>query len=197
MKPSAALCALVFAACTPDAPTAPTVPAVSSPAPAPVGPPLPPVAPGSYVNHVGNPAAGSWGPDGQWVWKNPESPEADSTWKYLAAAGAGAAGGAALSYMLSKSHFEQRHGQGAAWTRTDNVNDVHSYRDKHGKPISAEEYQRRKAQSERDRAAYRTRKAASLSTAERQRRQAQSARDRARSRSSSPVRSRSSSRRRR
>ena len=188
------------------APVAPSVP------PQPTPETLPPVAPGQYVNHVGNPAAGHWGPDGQWVWKNPESPEANDTWKFLAAAGAGAAGGAAITYMLSKKHFEQRHGEGATWTRTANVHDEHTYRDKRGAPISAVEYERRKAQSERDKAAHRARQEAargtrndgSLSTTyrdkrgnviskeEHERRKAQSERDKARSQSR-----RSSSRRRR
>jgi hypothetical protein len=176
----------------PAAPAAPAAPGV---------PPLPPVQPGQYTNHVGNPAAGSWGPDGQWQWKDPQSPEADSTWKFLAAAGAGAAGGAALSYMLSKRHFEQKH-PGGTWTREANLHDEQTYRDRRGNPISRDEYERRRAQSERDRAAYRARTASQpqqsdtartartgqyrdkqgrfISKQEFERRQAQSARDKSR-----------------
>lgn len=198
----------------PQPPPTITAPMAAPAAPAPVPPGAPPlglgpVAPGQYVNHVGNPAAGSWGPDGQWVWKDPESKEANDTWKFLAAAGAGAAGGAALSYMLSKRHFEQKH-PGGTWTRESNVHDEHNYRDRRGNPISAAEYERRRAQSERDRAAhrarvqaaqqsgkkapgvfsesqsatqYRDKKGKFISKQEFERRQAQSARDKSRHRS--------------
>jgi len=173
------------------APLAPTVP------PQPTPEALPPVAPGQYVNHVGNPVAGHWGPDGQWVWKDPESKEANDTWKYLAAAGAGAAGGAAISYMLSKKHFEQKNPEGS-WRREANIHDEHTYRDKYGKPISAAEYERRRAQSEKDKAThraasqqYRDKKGRFISREEYERRKAQSAHDKAR------QRPRSSSKRRR
>lgn len=167
---------------SPTAPAAPTEPQA--------GPPLPPVEPGSYVNHVGNPQAGHWGPDGQWVWNNPESKEANDTWKYLAAAGAGAAGGAAISYMLSKKHFEQRN-PGGQWRQDNNVNDVASYRDRRGNVISKEEFERRRAQSERDRkqyweqqkasnTQYRDKKGRFISKEEWERRQQQSAADRQR-----------------
>lgn len=126
---------------------------VTSPVEQPQTPPLPPVAPGSYTNHIGNPEHGHWGPDGQWVWRNPESKEASDTWKFLAAAGAGAAGGAALSMLLSKRHFDTRNPDGQ-WRPENNRHDEHNYRDKNGAPISREEYERRKAQSERDRARY-------------------------------------------
>lgn len=151
---SVIVAALILSACNEEpkpAIQAPPTPAAAAP---PVGPTMGPVAPGSYVNHVGNPAAGQWGPDGQWVWNNPESKEANDTWKYLAAAGAGAAGGAALSYMMSKKYFETRN-PGGQWSRDNNVNDVQSYRDKRGRPISKEEYERRKAQSERDKQRHR------------------------------------------
>lgn len=169
-------------------------PAIPAPMVAPTepqaGPPLPPVEPGSYVNHVGNPQAGRWGPDGQWVWNNPESKEANDTWKYLAAAGAGAAGGAALSFMLSKKHFETRNPDGQ-WSRDANINDVASYRDRKGRVISKEEFERRRAQSERDKKAYWERQKASstqyrdkkgrfISKEEWERRQRQSAADRQR-----------------
>lgn len=198
--------------------------APAAPAQVPPGaPPLGPVAPGQYVNHVGNPAAGSWGPDGQWQWKDPESKEANDTWKFLAAAGAGAAGGAALSYMLSKRHFEQRNPSGT-WQRESNVHDEHNYRDRRGNPISAAEYDRRRAQSERDRAAhrarvqaaqqsgkkapgvfsgsqsatqYRDKKGKFISKQEFERRQAQSARDKSRHRSQSRSRNNNRQSRRR
>ena len=134
---------------------APTTP-VTTPATSPVPEQLPPVPPGSYTNHIGNPAHGSWGPDGQWVWKNPQSEEANDTWKYWAAAGAGAAGGAALSMLMSKKHFETRNPDGQ-WRPENNVNDVQGYRDRKGVPISREEYERRKAQSDRDKARHRQR----------------------------------------
>lgn len=198
-----------------DSPKPPPPPTVQAPVPAPQAPgPVGPMAnmgptpPGSYVNHVGNPAVGSWGPDGQWKFHNPEGPEANDTWKYLAAAGAGAAGGAAISYMLSKRHFEQKN-PGGTWVRAANVNDVNSYRDKNGVPISREEYERRRAQSERDKAAHRARLEAQRQQAakptpyrdkhgkfitkeEHERRQRQSTRDKARARGQ-----RSTSRRRR
>lgn len=197
--------------------------APAAPAQVPPGaPPLGPVAPGQYVNHVGNPAAGSWGPDGQWQWKDPESKEANDTWKFLAAAGAGAAGGAALSYMLSKNYFERKHPSGT-WQRESNIHDEHNYRDRHGKAISAAEYERRRAQSERDRAAhrarvqaaqqsgkkapgvfsgsqpsqYRDKKGRFISKQEFERRQAQSARDKSRHRSQSRSRNNNRQSRRR
>lgn len=165
---SVSCCMLVFSGCEKEEPrpapaqppfmpvAAPTTPA-TTPATTPVAAQpqqLPPVAPGSYTNHIGNPAYGHWGPDGQWVWKNPESEEANDTWKFLAAAGAGAAGGAALSMLMSKKHFEQRNPDGQ-WRPENNRHDEHSYRDRRGNPISKEEYERRKAQSERDKARHR------------------------------------------
>lgn len=202
----AVLSSVPIISCDNPAPRPQPPPPVAAPA-APEGPPLPPVAPGQYVNHIGNPAAGSWGPDGQWQWKDPQSSEASDTWKYLAAAGAGAAGGAALSYMLSRRHFEKKHPSGT-WTRAANVHDEHTYRDRRGNPISREEYERRRAQSERDRAAhrarvqssqqqYRDKKGKFISKEEWQRRQTQSTRDKARHRSSPARTSSSRSRRRR
>lgn len=148
---------------------APTTP-VASPVTTPEGPPLPPVQPGTYVNHIGNPAHGHWGPDGQWVWKQPESPEANETWKFLAAAGAGAAGGAALSMLMSKRHFETRNPDGQ-WRPENNSHTEMNYRDKRGNPISREEFERRKAQSERDRARYWEQKKAQQNQLEQRRQQ--------------------------
>lgn len=177
-------------------------------APAPVvQQPLGPVPPGNYTNHIGNPAAGQWGPDGQWQWKDPKSPEADSTWKYLAAAGAGAAAGGLATYMLSRRHFEKQNPNG--WNQQAATRQVASYVDRRGNPISKEEYERRRAQSERDKARYREQQAAQkqqqyrdkqgrfISKQEYERRQAQSARDRSRAQQpkskprSKPRRSRS------
>jgi hypothetical protein len=172
-------------------------------------PPLGPVPPGNYVNHVGNPAAGQWGPDGQWQWKDPKSPEADSTWKYLAAAGAGAAAGGLISHMLTRKQFEQQNPKG--WTAQANTREVSTYTDRRGNPISKDEYERRRAQSERDRQRWQQRQAQQqqpqqyrdkngrfISKQEYERRKAQSARDRQRKPRAAPkTQPRSRSRRRR
>lgn len=130
-------------------PAAMPMPVMGAPAAAmPTGP----AAPGQYVNHVGNPAAGQWAPDGTWRWHDPASKEASSTMGYLAAAGLGAAGGAALSYYFTKRHFEQHNPTG--WSATANTREVRTHVDRHGKPISADEYRRRREQSERDRNRY-------------------------------------------
>lgn len=206
--------------CSPSPPTPPPpqMPVVAQPAPAvPAQPPLGPVAPGQYTNHVGNPAAGQWGPDGQWQWKDPNSEEANSTWKYLAAAGAGAAVGGLASYMLTRKQFEQQNPKG--WSAESSTRQVSTYVDKRGNPISKEEFERRRAQSERDRARYYEQKRAQqqkqqqqyrdkngrfISKEEYERRQAQSARDRQRyqqqkqqPKQSTSKRSRSRSKRRR
>lgn len=144
---------LVTTACADEKPT--PQPQYMMPAP------IPPVPPGQYTNHVGNPAAGQWGPDGQWQWKDPESKEADSTMKYLAAAGLGAAGGAALSYLFTRNHFEKNN-PGGQWSESANQRSIDTYRDKRGNPISREEYERRRAQSERDRKAHVERQKAKL-----------------------------------
>jgi hypothetical protein len=110
------------------------------------------VAPGEHTNHIGNPAAGSWDQNGQWQWNNPESKEADSTMSYLAAAGAGAAGGALLSHFFTRKHFEERNPQG--WQAENNQRTVTTYLDKRGQPISEEEYKRRQVQSEQAKKRY-------------------------------------------
>lgn len=206
MKSLTIFISVLFWACdSPQAPPAPAtpiaapVPQTPAPAPAPGPEQLGPVPPGSYVNHVGNPAVGSWGPNGQWQFHHPQSPEADSTWKYLAAAGVGAAGGAAISHMLTKKAFEEKHPTGK-WTPAAATTEVATYRDKRGQPISREEYERRRAQSERDKAAHRARLEAQqkpqqqgsspyrdkqgrfISKEEYERRQRQSSRDKAKSR---------------
>lgn len=172
--------------CTPEQPPAPPPP--------PPAAPLGPVAPGNYTNHVGNPAAGQWGPDGQWQWHNPQSPEADSTMKYLAAAGVGAAAGGLATYMLTRKQFEKQNPSG--WSAAANTREVKTYVDKRGNPISKEEYERRRAQSERDKQRYQQQKQQQqqqakpqqyrdkngkfISKQEHERRQAQSERDKQR-----------------
>lgn len=187
---------LMLTACAEEKKPEPQIVYVQQPPPAPAPPqppgapaagaPVGPVAPGQYVNHVGNPAAGQWGPDGQWQWKDPESKEANSTMSYIAAAGLGAAGGAALSYLFTKNHFEKQN-PGGQWSQSANMQSVDSYRDKRGNPISQQEYERRREQSERDRKAHVERQKAKLAQdrqrferekAEYERRKAQSERDR-------------------
>ena len=213
------ICIVALAsACSTPAPQPPPQPPAVAPAP-----PLGPVAPGQYTNHVGNPAAGQWGPDGQWQWHNPQSPEADSTMKYLAAAGVGAAAGGLATYMLTRKQFEKQNPNG--WKAETSTRQVTTYVDKRGNPISKEEYERRRAQSDRDRQRYYEQKQAQqavqqkqqqqyrdkngrfISKEEYERRQQQSERDRQRyqqqkqqtktssKRTSSPSRSRSRRRR--
>lgn len=184
-KPAPQPPTIVYAQPPPAAPQPP--PAAPQPPGAPAaGAPIGPVQPGQYVNHVGNPAAGQWGPDGQWQWKDPASKEADSTMKYLAAAGLGAAGGAALSYLFTRNHFEKNN-PGGQWSESSNRREVATYLDKRGQPISQAEYERRRAQSDRDRKAHIERQKQQLKTdrerferdkAEYERRRAQSDRDR-------------------
>ena len=222
MKIAPVCIASLVLGCSPSPPTPPPpqMPVVAQPAPSvPAQPPLGPVAPGQYTNHVGNPAAGQWGPDGQWQWKDPNSEEANSTWKYLAAAGAGAAVGGLASYMLTRKQFEKENPKG--WSAESSTRQVSTYTDKRGNPISKDEYERRRAQSERDRARYHEQKRAQqsqqaqqqkqqqqyrdkhgrfISKQEYERRQAQSARDKQRqqpkpSKPSTPKRSRSRRRR--
>ena len=136
-------------------------------APPPQPPPaMGPVPPGQYVNHVGNPAAGYWGPGGNWQWHNPEGQYANETWKYLAAAGLAA--GAATYF--TKRHFERKYG--GTWRSEPYVLD--HYTDHRGQRISETEYQ-----SRRDRKVYIDRKGKEISEAEYLRRREQSARDRA------------------
>lgn len=189
------LAIIALASCTPDATPIPSPPS-PPPSPAPVAEPVGPVAPGQYTNHVGNPAAGHWGPDGKWVWNDPKSPEADSTWKYLAAAAGGAAVGGLASYMLTRKQFEQQNPKG--WSPEANTRNVTQYLDRRGQPISKEEYERRRAQSERDRARnraqaaqpqtqYRDKQGRFISKEEYERRQAQSQRDKQRAAASRPA----------
>jgi hypothetical protein len=176
--------------------------------PAPQPPPAGPVAPGNYTNHVGNQAAGQWGPDGQWQWHNPQSPEADSTWKYLAAAAGGAAVGGLASYMLTRKQFEQQNPKG--WSAASNTREVSTYMDRRGNPISKDEYERRRAQSERDKARhreqqaqrqkqqqYRDKQGRFISKQEYDRRQQQAARDRAKAQQQRSSRSKPRSKPRR
>ena len=160
MNKAVCICCLFLAAacneeqpkCPPTAPSAAAAPAASLPS-------VDAVAPGQYTNHVGNPAAGKWGADGQWQWHNPSSPEADSTAKYLLAAGLGVAGGAAVAHLMTRKAFEERHPGG--WSREASTREVKTYVDKRGRAISETEYYRRKAQSERDKRRNLERKAAS------------------------------------
>jgi hypothetical protein len=138
--------ALAIAGCSDPQPIV-----VQQPAPK-VEIPVQPAPPGQHTNHIGNPQAGSWGPDGQWRWKDPESKEATSTLNYLAAAGLGAAGGAALSYYFTKQHFEKQNPGG--WSPQAQTITTATYTDKRGNPISEAEYRRRREQSERDRKRY-------------------------------------------
>lgn len=126
-------------------------PAAAEPKPA-EGVTLPAVPPGTYVSHIGDPKAGQWGPDGQWRWNDPESTEAKSTLSYLAAAGVGAAGGAALTYLMTRRNFEQAHPTG--WNAADNQRTITTFVDHNGSSISEAEYLRRREQSERDRQRY-------------------------------------------
>lgn len=184
------LALLALASCSTEAPR-PTIP---TPTPAPPPPaPTPdvgPIAPGQYTNHLGNPAAGHWGPDGQWVWKDPKSPEADSTLKYLAAAGVGAAAGGLISHVLTRKQFEKQNPNG--WRAEAKTLQVDRYLDRRGQPISKEEYERRRAQSERDRnrapTQYRDKQGRFISKQEYERRQAQSQRDKQRAATTAPAR---------
>ena len=75
--------------------------------------------------------------------------------KYLAAAGVGAAGGALLSHYMTKRSFEERN-PGGQWSEAQSTREVKTYIDRKGNPISEDEYRRRRAQSERDKARHRS-----------------------------------------
>lgn len=127
-----------------------SVPAPVPFTPQPPQPPIGPVPPGSYVNHVGNPAAGQWGPDGQWRWNDPTSHEADSTMKYLSAIGLGGAASVARSYLFSRLHFDWANPDG--WES--NRREVTRYLDRYGRVIDRREYERQRRQNELDRLVY-------------------------------------------
>lgn len=190
--------ALVLSACKQE-PKPPPVQyvAVAQPQPvqmAPAAMPVGPVAPGNYTNHIGNPQAGYWNQQGQWQWHDPNSKQASSTMGYLAAAGAGAAGGALLSHYFTKRHFQEQNPQG--WRPQERA--VTTYMDRRGNPISEAEYRRRREQSERDRRRHLEQKVAApqqqyrdkngrfISKQEYDRRQQQSARDRTQFKKAAP-----------
>jgi len=152
-----------------QAPPQPAAPAAPAAAAMPIGP----AAPGQYTNHIGNPQTGHWDQQGQWQWNDPKSKEASSTLGYLAAAGAGAAGGAALAYLYTKKNFEKQNPTG--WSEQSQQKTVSTYLDKRGQPISEAEYRRRREQSDRDRERYHERQKAKLAD---ERKQLQQEKDR-------------------
>lgn len=155
----------------PPAPVVPVVPVAQMPAAAaPQAQAVGPVAPGQYVNHIGNPAAGYWGPQGQWQWHNPQGAEANNTWKYLAVAGL--TGGA--TYLFTKAHYDREH-RGRAWSQDRFAINNDSYLDHRGTEITRDQYMKR-----RNNPTYIDRRGKTISAAEFHRRRAQSRRDKAR-----------------
>lgn len=102
--------------------------------------------PGSYTNHYGDPRYGQWDQNGVFQFFDPFGEAAMSTNSFLLGAGLGGL----TAYMLSRdSHhdsWKRKYGNSyKPYTST-----YSGYTDRKGKPISAAEYNKRKAQSNFD-----------------------------------------------
>jgi len=111
-----------------------------------------PTSPGSYTNYYGSPEHGHW-QGGQYHFHDPYGHAASSTNSFLLGAGIGGL----AAYMLTKDSNRD------SWTRnnpsgfTEKKYEVKKYIGKGGKEISQAEYDRRKAQSEKDKAKHKQR----------------------------------------
>lgn len=108
------------------------------------------VAPGQYTNYYGDERYGQWKQDGTFQFNDPTSNWAESTNAFLLGAGLGGLAG----YMATKaaSHGEWKKSYPNGYTPKTYT--AKTYMDKSGKPISKAEYERRIAQSNKDRMKY-------------------------------------------
>lgn len=106
-----------------------------------------PVPPGDYTNYYGNEKYGSWQPDGSFQFNDPTSSWATETNMFLLGAGLGGLAGYMATKSASRSEWKKTYPTGyIPQTRK-----VQTYSDKKGNPISRNEYQKRLAQSNKDR----------------------------------------------
>ncbi len=113
-----------------------------------------PVSAGTHQNYYGDPAYGSWS-DGQYHFNDPYGSQASSTNAFLLGAGVGGLTAYLATKAASRSSWERENPKGYQ----PETNTTKTALDKKGNPISQKEYDRRKAQSAKDKAAYKQKKA--------------------------------------
>ncbi len=105
-----------------------------------------PTSPGTYQNHYGNPAYGSWS-GGQYHFNDPFGAQAMATNSFLLGAGLGGLTAYALTKAAGRDSWERENPNGY----TPRSREQKTYIDKGGKEISKTEFDKRKAQSRKDR----------------------------------------------
>ena len=108
------------------------------------------VAPGQYTNYYGDERYGQWQPDGTFQFNDPTSSWADSTNAFLLGAGLGGLAGYMATKAAHRGEWKKSYPNGY----TPKTYTAKTYLDKSGKAISKSEYERRIAQSNKDRMKY-------------------------------------------
>lgn len=103
-----------------------------------------------YVDYYGNENHGYWDNQGIYRFNDPYSSYAQSTNSYLLAAGFGGLAGYVTAKAATRSNWQSQHTNGWQSRSTSST----KYIGKGGKEISKSEFDRRKAQSEKDRKAH-------------------------------------------
>lgn len=109
-----------------------------------------PVQPGNYTNYYGDERYGQWKPDGTFQFNDPTSSWASETNAFLIGAGLGGLAGYIASKAATRGEWKKTYPTGYKPT----TRKVETYIDKKGNPISKNEYQKRLAQSNKDRMKY-------------------------------------------
>ncbi|QDH46750.1 putative coil containing protein [Aeromonas phage LAh_8] len=108
------------------------------------------VAPGQYTNYYGDERYGQWKQDGTFQFNDPTSSWAESTNAFLLGAGLGGLAGYMATKAASRGEWKKSYPNGY----TPKTYTTKTYMDKSGKTISKSEYERRVAQSNKDRMKY-------------------------------------------
>ena len=128
-----------------------------------------PVAPGNYTNYYGSPDHGTWDSSGNYHFRDPNSSYATQTNAFLLGAGLGGLAAYALTKNANRSSWVTSNPNGYR----PEVRTTTKYIGKGGKEISRSEYDKRAAQSAKDKAAAQVKREAYVKRKQQQQAQAQ------------------------